>query len=67
MTREIQQIEGFENAEIVQVYPIREPDDDGCNWVLGSYPYKNSPATREFVDAVDKIVAEHKRKYNLPS
>jgi len=65
MTQAIQRIEDFDKTEIACRYRLAELDD-GCNW-SADVLIMNGPGTPDFHTAVAKIVAEHRRIYNLPS
>jgi hypothetical protein len=64
MTTELHKFEGCEGCEVMGIYRLAEPDEDGCNW---SGPSLSSAGAKWeiFSRAVTEVVARARSQFNL--
>ena len=65
MNAELKKFEGCEDCEFGGVTPLQQPDETGCNWSDSMYIRTGGVPQETFQPAVQKIIAEARRHFNL--
>ena len=65
LTAELRKFETCENCEVMAVMPLREPDEDGCNWSK-TLTIRATGVPQDILNcAFSNVMAKARSKFNL--
>lgn len=66
LTSELRRFDGCEECEVVGVYRLQEPDEEGCNWSMEGVPVRATGVLAEILrPALVNVVTRAKERFNV--